>query len=233
MIRSPPLSRAQRSATIAAVLALHAVVLCLLLLGGNAASVSVPEPPMALIEIPVASPEPPGAPPPPPSIPNERALEAAPPAPPSVAPSPTGTAVPAGGCATLASVSAAINADPAAAAEIQNSPLQLRSISGAVVVWSAGWSEGARGPDEPLEAVRRVIEDTLRTLEPACLKEEVAGPRLVAVPTGDHSMYVVLGSGRWIWEQMLLPINSPPVETTDTITPPPLPAAPGLAKILP
>lgn len=226
MIRFSPLSRTQRSATIAAVLALHAMVLGLFLLSGRVASVPMPKPPMALVEVSVASPEPPGAPPPPPSIPNERALEAAPPAPPSVALSPTGTSAPAGGCATLASVSAAINADPAAAAEIQNSPVQLRSISGAVVVWNAGWSEGARGPDEPLEGVRGVIEETLRTVDPACLKEEVAGPRLVAVPMGDHSMYAVLGSGRWIWEQMLLPIDSPPVSTVDTNAPLPPAARP-------
>ncbi len=222
MTRYSPLSRSNRSAAIAAVLALHAVVLGLVLFVGNAASRRKPPPAMALIEVAIASPEPPGGPPPPRALPTkieQPPTPPKPPTPPSIAPPGTGTAPPGGGCATLASVSAAINADPFAAAEIQNAPTHLQSISGAVVVWNAGWSEGARGPDEPLEAVRRVIEATLRTVEPACLDEEVAGPRLVAIPTGDHSVYAVLGSGRWSWAQIFQLGDAPPVPTADNGAP--------------
>lgn len=209
MIRQPFLSRAQRSGSIAGVLLFHAMIVGLFLAAGrDAASPVPPSGPMMLIDVAVAAPELKGAPPPPPALPSKVALVAAPPSPPSLAPSPTATAMPGGGCATLASVTAAINSDESATTGVRTAPPELRSIAGAVVVWNTGWSEGARGPGEPLEAVRRVIETTLRGVDPACLEERVAGPRLVAVPTGDHSMYVVLGSGMWSWRDLL---NDEPV----------------------
>ena len=230
MNRPPPLSRTRRSVTIILVIALHATLLGLFILVGNRAPPPIlPPRPIALIEVAVASPEPLGAPPPPPALPSKIALESIPPAPPTTQSSPTSTVAPGGGCATLASVAAAINADVIAASRLQNAPPELRSISGAVVIWNAGWSEGARRVDEPLEPVRRVIEATLRTVDPACLDEQIAGPRLVAIPTGDHSMYAVLGSGKWSWAQMLLPNDSPPVPSVDAAgpLPPPQVAPPG------
>lgn len=204
MRRSPLNSRAQRLGTIGAVVLLHVVLLGLFLTAGSDASALKPQSPsLSLIDVAVAEATPQSAPPPPPALPSKVALAQSPPEPPSTAPSPTAAAAPGGGCATLASVSAAINGDALATTGIRSAPQDLQSMSGAVVVWNAGWSSGARGPDEPLQAVRRVIEATLRTIDSACLEEQVAGPRLVAIPIGDRSMYVVLGSGMWTWRQML------------------------------
>ncbi len=204
MRQSSTLSRSQRFGTIFAVLVLHIVAVGLFLIAGRDAATPKPmSPTMSLIDVAVADPKPPGAPPPPPALPSKVALAQAPPAPPSTAPVPTATGTPGGGCATLANVSAAINGDASATAGVQSAPPELQSMSRAVVVWNAGWSAGTRGPDEPLLAVRRVIEAALRSVDSACLEEQVAGPRLVAVPTGDHSMYVVLGSGLWSWRQLL------------------------------
>ena len=50
----------------------------------------------------------------------------------------------------------------------------------------------------------------------------LTGAELVAIPTGDHSMYAVIGSGRWSWSQMLLP---------DGVPFPPLPDQPAISSI--
>ena len=224
MIRSSALSPANRLATIVAVLAFHALVLMLVLINGSRGSLRNPLPkPMSLIEIstPVKAEVAP-APPPPPALPSKVAAEPSPPAPPTTAPVVLGAALSGGSCATLTAVSTAIIGDENAVRSIQGAPAELRSISGAVVLWNAGWSAGAKLPTDTLEPVRRVIETVLRSIDPACINEQLAGPRLVAIPTGDHSMYAVIGSGRWSWSQMLLP---------DDVTFPPLPAQPSLSSI--
>lgn len=198
------LSPAQRSASITAVVMLYAMLLGLFLFLGRGASTPKPSSPsLSLFDVAATDHEPQSSPPPPPALPSKVALAPSPPEPPSTSPSPTGTAAPGGGCETLANVSMAINGDPLATAGILSAPRELQTITGAVVVWNAGWSLGTRGPDEPLQAVRRVIESTLRAVDSACLEEQVAGPRLVAVPNGDSSMFVVLGSGLWTWRQLL------------------------------
>lgn len=219
MRRPSPLSRTRRSTSIASVLALHAAAIGLLLTSQwGATDPASPTPAMTLIEIAAEAPIPRAKPPPPPAMPSKVALKAVPPAPPSIAPQDSGTTSTGGGCSTLAAVSAAINGDAEAVSRIRAAPDELRSISGAVVIWNAGWGSGTKLPDEPLEPVRRIIETTLREVEPACLDEQFAGPRLVAIPVGAlDNAYAVLGSGNWSWAQMLVPDDVPVIPLPDQV----------------
>lgn len=217
MIRSPVLSRPTRMMTIGSVCVLHAVMLAWFLTSrGSPDHVPVPSAPLQLLDVnleipPSAKVEPP---PPPPALPSEVPDVPKPPSPPSPTIPESADAGTGGSCSTLSAVSAAINADPDAVIRIRSAPAQLRSVAGAIVIWNAGWPDGVRSPEDPLQRIRTVIEDTLHQVDQACLDEVVTGPRLIAVPNGDYTIYAVLGSGTWSWAQMLLP---------DGVVPPTLP----------
>jgi hypothetical protein len=199
------------------VITLHAAAIGLLLVSQNRTTISpIPTRAMALIELAIVAPAQKAKPSPPPAMPSKLALTTVAPAPPSITPPNDGTPSTSGGCSTLATVSAAINADAETVSRIRAAPNELRSVSGAVVIWNAGWGNGTKFPDEPLEPVRRLIETTLRNIEPVCLEEQFAGPRLVAIPTSDQeNAYAVLGSGNWSWAQMLLPDDVPVMPLPD------------------
>lgn len=116
----------------------------------------------------------------------------------------TSLAAAAGGCALLEVVAKALVADPAAMNSVINSPPETRSIAEAVVIWNAGWSEAASSLDAPLGPARMVVEQSLGSIEDGCLDAPVAGPRLVPIPDGEGTMFLVFGSGNWTWRELML-----------------------------
>lgn len=109
----------------------------------------------------------------------------------------------AGGCLVLERISDAILADPAALASVLNAPAQTRSIAGAIVLWNVHWSESATAIVAPLGATRAAVERSLASLDQGCLDEPIAGPRLIPIPAGSGTLFVVFGSGNWTWRQVV------------------------------
>ncbi|MEO7277354.1 MAG: hypothetical protein ABIW33_04965 [Sphingomicrobium sp.] len=108
-------------------------------------------------------------------------------------------------CAILDSVAQAIVSDPEAVEAIIHAPLESRSIADAIVIWNADWSAASQQPDGPLETVRANVTTTLQLASPECLSSPVAGPRLVPIPNGDRTLFLVFGSGEWTWQALLEP----------------------------
>lgn len=109
----------------------------------------------------------------------------------------------AGTCALLGEMSQALLADSIVLDAIRRAPPETRSLADAVVVWNAGWVQAA-GIDAPLGPVRVLVEQALLASEDRCLDEPLAGPRLLAIPNGDRTMFLVFGSGAWTWRQVLV-----------------------------
>lgn len=106
-------------------------------------------------------------------------------------------------CVALDEVAIALLADPAALGSILHAPRETRSIADAIVIWNAQWSEAAIAADAPLEPVRASVQATLSSVDQSCLDEPIVGPRLVPIPAGDGTTFLVFGSGSWSWRQLL------------------------------
>jgi hypothetical protein len=115
----------------------------------------------------------------------------------------------ASGCTTLEAVSKALLADAAALNAVLAAPPDTRSIAEAIVVWNAGWSPATSSVAAPLGAVRASVTTSLASVEDNCLDEAIAGPRLIPIPAGQRTMFVVIGSGNWNWRQLLQPAGLP------------------------
>ncbi len=109
-----------------------------------------------------------------------------------------------GNCSPLGVVSSALQSDPAALAAIRTAPPETRSIANAVVLWNAGWSPAAMTSDAPLGPAREVVLNDLQSIDDSCLDEQVIGPRLVPIPDGDGTLFLVIGSGLWTWRDLFL-----------------------------
>ncbi len=223
---SPP--RSQRFLVLGAVVLVHLLLLALLITARSTlAPPSVEAGVINLIALDTDEPEPP-AEPPPPRLPSERVEEVLPPTKPSVAFDPLSQSVSAAAgssCAPLDAVANALLIDPAAMAAVRTAPRESRSISDAIVIWNAGWSEFATAPEDPLVAVRIMVERTLTALPPACIEPVVTGPRLLLVPVGEGTRLLVFGSGQWAWNQML-PGPSSGLSPTTPAQPPGAPEKP-------
>ncbi len=223
MTRSSPTSHTERAATITIVLAMHALLLFTVLWASEKTHVGpVPAKPMAVVNVS----KPVTATARVPSAPLRRQIkqvtEAVPQSPIETnVPEVAKDVAPGAACDTLSAVKDAINNDPVAVQAIQDAPPQYRSIAGAIVLWNADWSAGAQQANEPLAAVRTAIGAGIASVDPACLEEAVAGPRLIPISFGDHSMYVVIGSGSWKWQQLLgtPEVASPPTYPVDQASP--------------
>jgi hypothetical protein len=108
-------------------------------------------------------------------------------------------------------VRTAILADPAAVTSVLNSPPEIRAIADAVVLWNAQWSESAHSLAAPLGAARVAVERSLATLDENCLDEPITGPRLIPVPAGSRTIFVVIGSGVWTWRQVTAELPLPSI----------------------
>lgn len=203
MTRAGAPTRSERTAVLAGVVAAHAGFLLLVFARVFAADPVEPKPGLGPITL-VALSEPSRPPPPPkmPSkLPDEIQLSAALP----VTSEPdSGEEAPAGGCDVLTALSKSLVKDPLAVTAVRNAPPETRSIVHAVVIWNAGWTQAAGAPDTPLGPARAVVERSIETLDEHCLEQVVVGPRLVPVPDGPRTMFLVFGSGRWKWRDIAL-----------------------------
>lgn len=120
-------------------------------------------------------------------------------------------------CAILESVAKAIVADRTTVDAIVHAPADTRSIADAIVVWNVGWSADAVEIGAPLETVRTNVVATLKAAPEDCLSLPISGPRLVPVPNGDRTLFLVFGSGDWSWKSLIEPM---PVETAGETTGP-------------
>ncbi|MBA3668639.1 MAG: hypothetical protein H0W71_00990 [Sphingomonas sp.] len=108
-------------------------------------------------------------------------------------------------CSVLDSVALAVVSDPKAVDAIVHAPLETRSIADAIVIWNVDWSAATAEPEGPLKAVRTNVTETLQMAPPECLSSPILGPRLVPIPNGDRTLFLVFGSGEWSWNALLEP----------------------------
>lgn len=204
MIQRSPAPRLQRFGVLTAVIALHVSIFLIALASRGTSPVEVAKTgAMSIMSIKADVPA--ERPPPPPKLPSKLVDEIKRLTEQAMTFEPDSTAVPgpSGTCATLDVVSKAIVADPGAVTAIISAPPETRSIAEAIVMWNAGWSYAASAPDSPLAPARTIIEQSLHSVEDGCLDEPIAGPRLIPVPDGERTMFVVLGSGEWTWRQLV------------------------------
>lgn len=213
MTHRPPPPKSQRIGVLTTVIALHAGLLVVFLAsGGEATPPAVKSGVLSLMSISAEVPA--VRPPPPPVLPSkvvdeikkltEQAM--------NFEPDSTALAATSGQCATLAAVSKAIVDDPAAVTAVVQAPPETRSIAEAIVMWNAGWTSAAITPDSPLGPARAIVEQSLLSVDDGCLDEQIAGPRLIPVPVpdGQHTMFLVFGSGMWTWRELVAdPIGAP------------------------
>lgn len=130
---------------------------------------------------------------------------------PDLSPTPTTQTSPAevfgDSCEILGTVGKAIVDDPAAVDAIVHAPAETRSIADAIVIWNMGWSAAAQETGAPLEPVRANVLATLHAVPEDCLSSTVSGPRLVPVPNGDRTVFLVFGSGDWSWKSLMDPAS--------------------------
>jgi len=218
MIQRTPPPRSQRFGVLTAVIAFHLALLLLVLASrGAAPAPAVKAGVMSLLSIEADAP----AARPPPKLPGKLVDEIKRLTEQSTVfdPDSTSLAAPSGGCATLDVVSKAIVGDPAAVTAVLHAPPETRSIAEAIVMWNAGWSTAASAPDAPLGPARTIIEESLHSVEDGCLDEAIAGPRLIPVPDGERTMFVVLGSGAWTWRQLISEAEPAPALMPDADDP--------------
>lgn len=112
-------------------------------------------------------------------------------------------------CSPTDVVTMQLTSDPTVPAEIDMVPRTDRSISEAIVIWNAEWSNTALADDAPLRNVRDRIESTLAELPLECLKMPVAGPRLIPITIDGSTTFLAFGSGQWTWQQLIEPQPEP------------------------
>jgi hypothetical protein len=112
-------------------------------------------------------------------------------------------------CSPIDVVTTQLTSDPTVPPEIDMVPRADRSISEAIVVWNAKWSNTAIADDAPLRNVRDRIESTLAELPLECLETPVAGPRLIPIVIDGSTTFLAFGSGQWTWQQLIEPQPDP------------------------
>ncbi len=205
MAHTANIPRPQRAGALVTVIVLHALLLAFFLATRGPAPLPA-QMPGSLTIVSVAD-ESAATPPPPPRLPSEVVLEdvvelaelalAA-------ETDPNATAASASGCAALDTITKAILADPVAVAAVLRAPPETRSIAEAIVVWNSGWTDYTATVGAPLEPVRAAVRQSLGSIDEGCLDEPVLGPRLVPIPAGSGTMFLVFGSGIWTWRQLIV-----------------------------
>lgn len=204
MVIQAATSRRQRLLILSSVVVVHLVLLvAVMTLHGARAPSPVPR----SITITLLSAQTPASgKPPPPALPSKLAQAFKP----LAAPSPTvetaadASSVASDSCAPLDAVTAALLANDEALTAVRSTPPEARSIADAVVIWNARWSTLADDyPQAPLRPTRTAIEQSLASFGGNCLDQPVTGPRLIPIPDGDRTMFLVVGSGIWRWHDLL------------------------------
>lgn len=203
MAHTANIPRPQRAGALIAVILVHALLLLFFLATRGPAQLPA-QMPGALTVVSVAD-DSAATPPPPPRLPSkvelEDAVELAELAL-AAETDPNATAASTSGCAALETVTKALLADPVAVAAVLKAPPETRSIAEAIVVWNSGWSDYTAVVGAPLEPVRAAVTQTLGSIDEGCLDEPILGPRLVPIPAGGGTMFLVFGSGSWTWRQL-------------------------------
>ena len=202
MIQRTIQPRSERIAVMAVAVGLHLLLLMFLVRLGvvRAAPQARPGALAALSLFPIAT----ASKPPPPALPSELADLKRVVSKPEFSDQADSTSTTAnGGCTMLTLVSKSLISDPAAINSVIEAPAEIRSVADAVVIWNAGWSNAASAPGAPLGAARAAVEQSLLAAPGQCLDEPIAGPRLIPIPVGEGTMFLVFGSGNWTWRQLL------------------------------
>ncbi len=196
-------SPGERLAALAFGLAVHAALILLLLaMRGSTPPEADPGGGLSVLSLEAAAP---AQSKPPPAMPSKLFDQEEPLVSPAVSEKNSDAPAGAGNCATLDKVVQSLLADRQADAAVLSLPPEARSIADAVVIWNAGWSEAANTPTAPLAAARASVEQSLSQVPDPCLDEPLAGPRLVPIPAGAGTMFLVFGSGEWTWRQLVEP----------------------------
>ncbi len=189
----------------AAVLALHAIVLVALLARRTPPPPKPPSVEAIVLRIIEARPHAPVAPPPPPDVRNPVLAQLAP-VPPTFVIAETAPRIeawPSGTCSPLDAIGRALAADPRARAAIADAPPGVRSEAGAIALWNGAWASAAATGAAPLAPLREMVERTLAAAPRECLDTAETGPRLVPVHDAARPTLIVLGSGVWRWRDLI------------------------------
>ena len=108
-----------------------------------------------------------------------------------------------GGCPMEALIAAALMTDPASAADVAALSPATRAATGAAMLWNGDWSRA----DDPADAarlarLRGIVLAVLARAQASCLSVPIAGPRLIAVRSGETITLLAVGSGRWRWNDL-------------------------------
>ncbi len=204
MARHSTIPPSQRALLFATVVLLHALLFALLITARSRLK-PVEARPTAMVLVAI-EPEAAQAPkPPPPPMPSETSsprlpsIESAEFDPDSRSLSPA-----AGGrCAPLEAIADALAEDLAAFESVRQASFETRSLNDAIVIWNEGWVPAASRAEAPLGAARAAVEQALGALPSECLAPGIVGPRFVPLADGEATRFVVFGSGRWSWKQLL------------------------------
>ena len=113
-------------------------------------------------------------------------------------------------CSPLDEVTSQLASDPLVPLAIARVAKSDRSISEAIVMWNAEWSDASTTEEAPLADVRNRVLSILGSLPPECLATPVIGPRLIAIPEQGYTTFLAFGSGEWSWQQLVVPADDIP-----------------------
>ncbi len=119
-------------------------------------------------------------------------------------------------CAMTAVVARAISTSPNAMAALAALPAGLRTEADAVMLWNGEWllqdepiSLTTAAPEHPMEPLKQVVLDAVRTMPPECLEVETSGPQLIPIAEPGRTTMLVVGSGRWRWSSLTAELGNP------------------------
>lgn len=121
----------------------------------------------------------------------------------------------AGGCALAREVGQAIGQNPAAMAELDALPPNIRTSADAVMLWNGQWLDpGIMPAGIDTGSLRGVVEQVVAHASPECREAKASGPQFLPVPEGDRTVMIVVGSGTWRWADLIAPpADCPPTAT--------------------
>ena len=125
--------------------------------------------------------------------------------------------VAAGGCALAQNVGEAIGKNPAAMAEIDGLPPDVRTSADAMMLWDGEWlGSGVAPADIEIGVLRQAVEQVVADAPAECRNAETTGPQFIPVPEGDRTLMIVIGSGTWHWADLIASpadcLSAPPSE---------------------
>ena len=112
-------------------------------------------------------------------------------------------------CQLTADAALAIQQDPMAMAELAALPPGVRSEADAVMVWSGVWFDQAPaavvsiGAGTPAGGLHLAIERIVAAAPAQCRDEDIVGPVFIPIPEGERTIMLAIGSGVWRWSALL------------------------------